>query len=105
MILPKHREWQQETAQVPVNTRTCKDGRLHGKLETQRVLNIPGDREAQRKIAELRRYLSGMDATLDIYSMYNTQEQMEGTIRVIKQMAVKIWKKSEEIGNLEIQYL
>ena len=60
------------------------------------VANIPDNKEAQHLITDMRRYLAGMDALLDIYNMYHTQTDFAQITGTVKEMSDKIsWVASE----------
>ena len=53
-------------------------------------VDIPENREAQKLIADIRKYLAGMDALLDVYSMYLTEEKFRQIAAAIGEMEGKI---------------
>ena len=54
------------------------------------VVDVPENPEAQKLIREMRRYLAGMDAVLDVYSMYLKKEEFEKVGYTVDLVAGKI---------------
>ena len=54
------------------------------------VVDVPENPEAQKLIREMRRYLAGMDAVLDVYSMYLKKEEFEKVGYTVDLVASKI---------------
>ncbi len=54
------------------------------------VVDVPENPEAQKLIQEMRRYLVGMDAVLDVYSMYLKKEEFEKVGYTVDLVASKI---------------
>ena len=54
------------------------------------VVDVPENPEAQKLIQEMRRYLVGMDAVLDVYSMYLKKEEFEKVGYTVDLVAGKI---------------
>lgn len=59
------------------------------------VMDTPNNKEAQRLIAEARKYLTGMDALLDVYNMYLKEDDFEKVASVLREMQGRItWATS-----------
>lgn len=69
------------------------------------VANIPDNGEAQKLITDMRRYLAGMDALLDIYNMYNKEDDLQKITEVIDRMSSKIIWVSSEIQRFKPKYV
>lgn len=89
---------------IPVNTRTEKiPEAIEEKKRTipiysmeqfgiakRMVVDIPENAEAQKLIGDMRRYLTGMDALLDAYSMYHTEENFKKISHTVNTLSGKI---------------
>lgn len=60
------------------------------KFAKKTVVDIPVNKEALELIAEMRKYLTGMEALLDIYCMFVPKEDFEKTGHTIHEMSGKI---------------
>ena len=60
------------------------------KFAKKTVVDIPVNKEALELIAEMRKYLTGMDALLDLYCMFVPKEDFEKTGHTIHEMSGKI---------------
>lgn len=60
------------------------------KFAKKTVVDIPVNKEALELIAEMRKYLKGMEALLDIYCMFVPKEDFEKTGHTINEMSRKI---------------
>ena len=69
------------------------------------VANIPDNGEAQKLITDMRRYLAGMDALLDIYNMYNKEDDLQKITEVIDRMSSKIIWVSSEIRRFKPKFV
>lgn len=69
------------------------------------VADVPDNQGAQKLITDMRRYLAGMDALLDIYNMYNKEEDMQKITEVIKRMSSKIIWAASEIQSFKPKYV
>lgn len=64
------------------------------------VVNIPENKEAQEAIMMVRKYLTGMDALLDIYNMYNGEEDYKKVCDVLREMQSKISWATSRLSNV-----
>lgn len=69
------------------------------------VSNVPDNGEAQKLITDMRRYLAGMDALLDIYNMYNKEDDLQKITEVIDRMSSKIIWVSSEIRRFKPKFV
>lgn len=69
------------------------------------VANIPDNGEAQKMITDMRRYLAGMDAMLDIYNMYNKEDDVQKITDVIGRMSSKIMWTASEIQRFKPRFV
>lgn len=69
------------------------------------VANIPDNGEAQKMITDMRRYLAGMDALLDIYNMYNKEDDVQKITDVIDRMSSKIMWTASEIQRFKPRFV
>ena len=53
----------------------------------------------------IRTYLAGMDALLDIYNMYNNEEDLQKITKVIDRMSSKIEWVSSEIRRFKPKFV
>ena len=70
-----------------------------------RVSNVPDNSEAQKLITDMRRYLAGLDALLDIYNMYNNEDDMQKITGVIDRMSSKIMWTASEIQRFKPRFV
>lgn len=54
------------------------------------LVDIPENAEAQKLIGDMRKYLTGMDALLDTYSMYHTEEEFKEVSHTVDALAGRI---------------
>ena len=54
------------------------------------LVDIPENAEAQKLIGDMRKYLTGMDALLDTYSMYHTEEEFKEVSHTVNALAGRI---------------
>lgn len=54
------------------------------------LVDIPENAEAQKLIGDMRKYLTGMDALLDTYSMYHTEEEFKEISHTVNTFAGRI---------------
>lgn len=79
----------------------------NGRLTPAKALvsNVPDNGEAQKLITDMRRYLAGMDALLDIYNMYNKEDDLQKITEVIDRMSSKIIWVSSEIQRFKPKFV
>ncbi len=79
----------------------------NGRLTPAKALvsNVPDNSEAQKLITDMRRYLAGMDALLDIYNMYNKEDDLRKITEVIDRMSSKIIWVSSEIRRFKPKFV
>lgn len=91
----------EKKAVIPVNTRTEKiPEAIEEKTRTipvygfnpakAMVVDIPKNKEALQLIKNMRKYLTGMDAVLDTYCMYLSEEEFKKIAYAVRSMASKI---------------
>lgn len=54
------------------------------------LVDIPENAEAQKLISDMRKYLTGMDALLDAYNMYHTEEEFKEVSHTVDTLAGRI---------------
>lgn len=54
------------------------------------LVDIPENAEAQKLISAMRKYLTGMDALLDTYNMYHTEEKFKEVSHTVDTLAGRI---------------
>lgn len=54
------------------------------------LVDIPENAEAQKLIGDMRKYLTGMDALLDTYNMYHTEEEFKEVSHTVNALAGRI---------------
>lgn len=64
-------------------------------------VDIPDNAEAQKLISGMRKYLTGMDALLDTYSMYHTEEQFKEISHTVDALAGRIIWAAMELKNFK----
>jgi len=60
------------------------------KAATGQVVDIPENRKAQELISDMKKYITGMEALLDIYNMYLSEEEFKNIAETIREMNNKI---------------
>lgn len=60
------------------------------KAATGQVVDIPENRKAQELISDMKKYITGMEALLDIYNMYLSEEGFKNIAETIREMNNKI---------------
>lgn len=60
------------------------------KAATGRVVDIPENGKAQELILDMKKYITGMEALLDIYDMYLSEEEFKNIAEAINKMSNKI---------------
>ncbi len=54
------------------------------------VVDVPENKEALKLVAEMRKYMAGMEALLDLYVMYHTEEEFKKIAYTVQVMGGKI---------------
>ena len=60
------------------------------KAATERVVDIPENGKAQELISDMKKYITGMEALLDIYDMYLPEAEFKNIAEAINKMSNKI---------------
>lgn len=60
------------------------------KAATGQVVDIPENGKAQELISDMKKYITGMEALLDIYNMYLSEEEFKNIAETISKMNNKI---------------
>ncbi len=71
----------------------------------ERLVDIRGNKTAMTILEEMRRYLTAMEALMEIYSRPNTNQRIKGIMIAMDQVAGRIWDKKSELKEVKHKYL
>lgn len=60
------------------------------KAATGQVVNIPENEKAQELISDMKKYIAGMEALLDVYNMYLPEAEFKNVAETVSKMSSKI---------------
>lgn len=71
----------------------------------ERLVDIRGNKTAMTILEEMRRYLTAMEALMEIYSRPNTDQRIKGVMTAMDQVVGRIWDKKSELKEVRHKYL
>lgn len=71
----------------------------------ERLVDIRGNKTAMTILEEMRRYLTAMEALMEIYSRPNTDQRIKGVMTAMDQVVGRIRDKKSELKEVRHKYL